>query len=201
MWDLYRRLPGVVLGFHGCDESLGRKVIAGRAQLKPSENDYDWLGRGIYFWESNPERALQFAKEVATGTTKMSRGTIGRPFVIGAVIDLGMCCNLLDSRALSELAAAHELLVESIKTGSSDNKMPKNRGRDNAARFLDCAVVKIMHAARRAADLEAYDTVRGAFSEGGSLFRGSGFSAKAHIQIAVCKDQCIKGYFLPRKSK
>lgn len=199
MWDLYRRLPGFVLGFHGCDEGHGRRVIAGKEQLKPSENDYDWLGRGIYFWESNPERALQFAKDVAAGNTKISRGEIKRPFVIGAVIDLGVCCNLLDSKALAELAAAHELLVESIKTGSADKKMPENKGLDNAARYLDCAVVKIMHAARREAKLEPYDTVRGAFSEGGELYDGAGFSAKAHIQIAVCDDDCIKGYFLPRK--
>ena len=55
-----------------------------------------------------------------------------------------------------------------------------------------------MHAARREQKLEAYDTVRGAFSEGGALYEGSGFCAKAHIQIAVCKEDCIKGYFLPR---
>jgi hypothetical protein len=198
MWDLYRRLPGFVLGFHGCDEAHGRRVIAGKAQLKPSDNEYDWLGKGIYFWESNPERALQFASDVAAGNTKISRGTIKKPFVVGAVIDLGVCCNLLDSRALAELAAAHALLVESVKTGSADKKMPANKGRDNAARFLDCAVVRFMHATRGAAGLEPYDTVRGAFSEGGDLYEGAGFSAKAHIQIAVCNDDCIKGYFLPR---
>jgi hypothetical protein len=198
MWDLYRRLSGFVLGFHGCNEAHGRQVLAGKAQLKKSENDYDWLGKGIYFWESNPERALQFAQDVAAGNTKISQGRIKNPFVIGAIIDLGVCCNLLDSRALAELIAAHELLVESINTGSADKKMPENKGPDNAARYLDCAVVKIMHAARREQKLEAYDTVRGAFSEGGALYEGSGFSAKAHIQIAVCNDDCIKGYFLPR---
>ncbi len=31
--------------------------------FKPSDNDYDWLGPGIYFWESNWARGLEFASE------------------------------------------------------------------------------------------------------------------------------------------
>jgi hypothetical protein len=30
-----------VLGYHGCDESLAARVIAGRSPLRPSGNDYD----------------------------------------------------------------------------------------------------------------------------------------------------------------
>ncbi|WP_246600218.1 hypothetical protein [Candidimonas humi] len=29
--------------------------------MKPSEQKYDWLGHGIYFWEGNPGRALDCA--------------------------------------------------------------------------------------------------------------------------------------------
>ena len=31
-----------------------------------SDNDYDWLGPGVYFWQSNPKRAQQFALEKRT---------------------------------------------------------------------------------------------------------------------------------------
>jgi hypothetical protein len=41
-----------VLGYHGCDKKVGERVLAGE-RLKPSENEYDWLGHGIYFWEAN----------------------------------------------------------------------------------------------------------------------------------------------------
>ena len=27
-----------------------------------SDNDYDWLGNGIYFWEEAPARAYEWAK-------------------------------------------------------------------------------------------------------------------------------------------
>ncbi|HEX8463307.1 MAG TPA: hypothetical protein VF627_01700 [Abditibacterium sp.] len=60
-WGLYQFLPAFTLGFHGCDRSVGEAILAGREEhLLPSKNDYDWLGWGIYFWESNPRRALEF---------------------------------------------------------------------------------------------------------------------------------------------
>jgi hypothetical protein len=35
------------------------------------------------------------------------------------------------------------------------------------------------------------------FTEGGKLYRNSGFHKKSHVQIAVREDACIKGLFLP----
>jgi hypothetical protein len=49
--------------------------------FKPSNNEYDWLGPGAYFWEANPIRGLEFAGEP-------QRKSIREPFVVGAVIDL-----------------------------------------------------------------------------------------------------------------
>ena len=80
--ETYSKLPNLVLGFHGCDVSTYERVIVGGEPIMPSTNDYDWLGSGVYFWEQNYERALQWAQE--------SRG-VERPAVIGAVIDLGNC--------------------------------------------------------------------------------------------------------------
>lgn len=51
----YHRL---VLGYHGCDQSVADRVLAGEDMLKKSEKHYDWLGSGIYFWEHGPERAM-----------------------------------------------------------------------------------------------------------------------------------------------
>ena len=52
-----------VLGFHGCDESVGEKILAGKEQLKTSVNEYDWLGEVIYgLWENSPRRALDWAE-------------------------------------------------------------------------------------------------------------------------------------------
>jgi len=57
---MYETLPSFVLGFHGCDRRVAERVFAGKSTLKSSENDYDWLGHGVYFWENNPQRAMDF---------------------------------------------------------------------------------------------------------------------------------------------
>jgi hypothetical protein len=59
---VHRLTTGFVLGYHGCDRKVGERLLGGEA-LKPSNNDYDWLGPGIYFWEANPLRGLEFAGE------------------------------------------------------------------------------------------------------------------------------------------
>jgi hypothetical protein len=39
-----------VLGFHGCDHLVAQRVVSGSTELLKSENDYEWLGHGAYFW-------------------------------------------------------------------------------------------------------------------------------------------------------
>jgi hypothetical protein len=58
-------------------------VLLRREQLKPSGNDYDWLGSGIYFWEYGDRRALDWA----TGIAKRRPHIVETPAVIGAHID------------------------------------------------------------------------------------------------------------------
>lgn len=48
----YQAYPGLVLGFHGTDKKTAESVLAGKAELEPSANQYDWLGHGIYFWNT-----------------------------------------------------------------------------------------------------------------------------------------------------
>ena len=45
---------GPLVLFHGCDKDVSEAVLSGQATLQPSENDYDWLGNGIYFWVGRP---------------------------------------------------------------------------------------------------------------------------------------------------
>jgi hypothetical protein len=200
-YSLYQRLPGLVLGFHGCDAAIGEGILRGDVpHLKPSNNKYDWLGDGIYFWENDPLRALEFA-EAGHRKASNTKGYIAKPFVLGAVIDLGLCLNLTDRRSLGELAIAHrELKALYDYTGEA---MPVNKGHNFGARFLDRACIELLHALRGEVDAEdgdglsPYDTVRSPFREGDMLYDGAGFQAENHIQIAVCNIACIRGYFRP----
>lgn len=192
----YKKHPGFVLGFHGCDREIGEAVLAGSQSLIASENEYDWLGKGIYFWEANPQRAYQFAVE-ATERPYLTQGQIDKPFVIGAVIDLGVCCNLQDQSTLDELTLAYKLLRHA--NDSAKIPLPQNeKGTDKFLRHLDCAVVNYLHVIREAQKLSPYDSVRAAFHEGGELYQGSAFTKLSHIQIAVRNEDQVLGYFRPR---
>lgn len=183
---MYSSLSGLVLGFHGCDEATGRAVIAGEMPLKSSDNDYDWLGHGIYFWESSPTRAFHFARE------KKEHGDLSAPFVIGAILDLGQCLNLLDIRYAGVMRTAHELYIKSTSTPAQNKG-----GKDILKRDLDCAVIETLHADIETKNLKSFDSVRCAFEEGDPIYDGSGFREENHIQLCVRNPDCIKGYFLP----
>lgn len=92
--------PYEVIAFHSCDKELGMRLLNGSDELRPSTNPWDWLGPGIYFWEQNPSRALTYAEEAARQQQKFS-GRIRTPFVIGAIIELGECLNLMEPNSIN----------------------------------------------------------------------------------------------------
>lgn len=199
MWDLYKYQPSFVLGFHGCDKKVADRVFAGRQTLKHSSNPHDWLGNGIYFWESSPQRALDWA-EFARSNPYVTSGKITKPDVVGAIIDLGRCGQLHDRAFLADLKSAHELMAEAHKAAGVP--MPVNDGgQDKPIRRLDCAVIEYLHTMRARSSLEPYDTLRAVFSEGKELYPGTEFKTKSHIQIVVRDERCIRGYFRPIKRR
>lgn len=103
------KLGAFVLGYHGCDRQVGEALIAGRSDFRASQNDHDWLGQGIYFWENNPERALEWARFMA-GHPKFKR-RVKEPFAMGAVIDLGNCLDLTEATSLRLVKVAYSNLV------------------------------------------------------------------------------------------
>jgi hypothetical protein len=94
-----------VLGYHGCDRETGERLLLNEA-FQPSENAYDWLGSGIYFWEANPDRALEWAHERADRILK-DEGRKLEPFVVGAAIDLGFCLDLISSNGIHAVEEAY----------------------------------------------------------------------------------------------
>jgi hypothetical protein len=164
----------IVVAYHGCDAALASAVLAGKRRLAPSANPYDWLGRGIYFWEHGPQRAYEWAIEQA----KFSGTKIAEPGVLGAKINLGVCLDLLDTANTNLLGRRFFQFRRFMR----ENRVPMPQNReargsrpgDKVLRFRDCAVIDF--AARVVAETEGiyYQTVRGVWRISG---RQTGFSS------------------------
>jgi len=196
---VYSTKPSFVYGFHGLDKTIALQILNQKTDFMPSNNKYDWLADGIYFWENNYARAEKYAKVAA----KRKDATIEDPFVLGALIDLGNCLDLLDQKYLDFLSLAYESFKRDFEERGID--LPKNSqfGVDDfdfKKRELDCAVIRYAH---KLAEKEGtkFDSVRAAFWEGEELYPGAGFKKGNHVQIAVLNPNCIKGVFLPREKQ
>jgi hypothetical protein len=99
-----RNSLGPLLLHHGCDRSLAELVLEGKTSPIPSENKYDWLGPGIYFWVDSPSRAMTWAREKQHKKPE----EMAEPYVLGAFAYPGHCLNLTDYGALDELRVAYE---------------------------------------------------------------------------------------------
>jgi hypothetical protein len=198
---MYSKRSSLIIGFHGCDESVRDQLVTGKSSFKKSENDYDWLGHGMYFWDNDPERALQFAKFKKEHPQK-GKKNIEKPSIVGVIINLGFCLDLINSGSLDLLKVGYDILLQNIE--KSGRELQKNKplkgGEDLIFRYLDCAVIETLHAFREDNGLESFDSVRGVFWEGDDLYENAGFKEKNHIQICIRNPNCIKGFFIPRVS-
>lgn len=182
----------LVLGYHGCDLTVAREIVAGEKEQLRSTNEYDWLGSGFYFWEDSPARALRWAQDEA----KQKAGKIKTPAIFGAIIDLGNCLNLVDAEHLNLVKAAHTAYLELCEI--SGGRPLQNKGRDLRARYLDRAVFETLHKLREEEAKTPFETVRAFFIEGEPLYENAGLHSLDHIQICVRDPRNIVGYFLPR---
>jgi hypothetical protein len=183
---------------------LAYSAVAGKLDLIQSEKAYDWLGPGVYFWEGDPLRALEWAQSK----------TIDEPFVVGAVIDLRNCLDLMVRENLDLLASAYDSYVAQqrksrLKILENKSTRDSKSGDDKKLRFLDCAVITHLHTilddeqSAPSSDLPAmvppFDSVRGLFEEKPEVYPGSGFFKNTHSQIAIRNLDCIVEIFVPRK--
>ena len=115
-----------------------------------------------------------------------------QPFVIGAVISLGLCLDLTTTAGIDQMRAVHRMLPDMAAAGRFE--MPGSPS-STLLRPLDRAVIQALHKIREERGETAIDTVKGIFIEGEPIYPGSGFYEKTHVQIAVCNPECIKGVF------
>lgn len=181
---------GLTVGFHGCDEEVARKVILNRENLVASSNEYDWLGNGIYFWENDSKRAMEFAQD-----------KYQKPCVIGAVLNLSYCLDLSTQHGLNSVRLAWNDIVKPVyETGVLKSNKAGRKGENGELmlRFLDCYVIESLHQMNKEYGFEDFDSVRAPFWEGTEIYPTAGFFNKNHIQLCIRNTDCILGYFLPK---
>ncbi len=186
-----------IIGYHGCDAQLAEQILLGKAEIEFSQNKHDWLGKGIYFWEHGPKRAMEWAVQRAKSSNK-----IKKPAVIGAYIHLGDCFDLLDTqytKMLADLYPKFAKTCEENRIPIPENKSPRGfESIDHVCRYRDCAVINWCLDLLEQQRVARYQTVRCVFTEGEPAFEGSKIMSKSHIQIAIRDPSCILGFFRPQ---
>ena len=161
-------LPTEVIGFHGTRRDVVSRLLAHAIQV--SDQHFEWLGTGFYFWQDSPWRAHRWAVERFGDDAA----------VIVARVSLDGCLDLFNPQWHHSLAEADdEYVSDCVLNGRAP---AENRPSGNRAR--DCAVINWY--CDRAADESLHiRSVRAIFEEGEPIFEASAIRALSHVQIAV----------------
>lgn len=191
-----------LVAYHGCDAVVRDDLVTQRLKkLDHSQNQYDWLGPGAYFFEGDLKRALLFAEASAAYPEKMfTQRPIATPAAVGVVLCVSSWLDMTTQEGLGEFSLALEGMTVAFQ--NEGKNLPVNRpaaddDADIIYRALDSAVFSFMHEIREHRKLAPFDAVRGAFPQGSPIAENSGFRQHTHVQIAVRNDDCIVGWFLP----
>lgn len=188
-----RELPRTVVGYHGCDRTFAQHLVSGRLAVRDwlaSAQEYDWLGRGVYFWEHALGRAWQWAEQRHPG----------REAVVAVEIRLGRCFDLADTEFTGLVLEAYNELREEYEL--QGEQLPRNTGgSERKARRLDCAVLNYLMS-QQDEEGQRYQTVRCPFEEGEPIFPGGSIRRQSHVQIAVRDIRCLapRVYLIPRRA-
>ena len=167
-----------IIGFHGTSEDAAERLLAGE-DFRASDRDDGWFGQGIYFWEHAPKQAWKWAKNYRNHS---------RPAVVGAVIRLGDCFDLVDPGNVGVLKSFYGKLVGDAARARL--QLPQNTRHQ---RRLGCAVFNAMYNDFDEAG-QPLDTARAVYvptEAAKRVWKGSWISDETHIQICVRNPESI----------
>jgi hypothetical protein len=162
-----------VIGYHGTSAKVADALVEGEP-FKVSTSISEWLGSGIYFWEYAPKQAWWWAKKF----TKNSN-----PAVVGAMIRLGNCFDLLDWKNVEVLQKAKDGMIKLMKREGIE--IPKN---ERIYKNLDCAVFNYFYQKVEDEGEPRVDTARAAYVPTESkkrIWHASWIYRDTHIQVCV----------------
>ena len=152
-----------------------------RSGFRISQNPYDWLGDGVYFFQDGLERAWAWARE--------NHGQFAA--VIGVEILLDDCLDMLDTRWTKIISGVYDQFLSNFKQlGLS--LPPQTTG----AHRLDREVINYAVGVLNEQGI-IVRSVRASFWEGRPIYADSAFYELGHIQVAVRDvDFCIRQAWL-----
>jgi hypothetical protein len=166
-----------VIGYHGTSIDAAERLVAGE-DFQPSDEDDEWFGRGIYFWEHAHQQAWRWARKKHGPNAS----------VIGAVLRLGYCFDLLDPGNAVHLKGVCNRMLH--LWNSEHRPVPKNVRQEKR---LDCAVFNFMYDEFEEIG-HPLDTSRAAYvptRTAKRVYPGSWISEETHIQICVRNPKSI----------
>ncbi len=175
-----------VVGFHGTLRETALQIVSGEREFRPSRNDDDWLGEGVYFWEYAPQQAWEWAKR---RYQKRNRPIA----VLGAMIRLGNCFDLLDPTNAQTLRRFNKQLVDDLRDGRQS--IPKNV---RAHKRLDCTTLNAYYAMLES-EATPVDTCRAVYvptQAKDRLWEQSWLCQDTHIQLCIRNTGCIIGVWM-----
>lgn len=192
-----------VVAYHGTVEEYAFSIVEKKRSPEywlVSDNAYDWLGPGIYFFQDAPLRALLYAEKRAD-QLRQAKGVDHQPAVIRARFKLGVCLDFLDADTAGYVRFVHALMVADghapelpSQTSFEPRTGPRRRlrilegqyrGAGNILHLLDREVMKYAIEYLNEYENLRIDSIRCAFVDGYPLYSSSWLFDLAHVQLCV----------------
>jgi hypothetical protein len=159
--------PVRVQGYHGTSIEATDAIL--REGFRLSRNEPDWLGDGVYFFLNGPGRAWDWATTLHGSNAA----------VIGSIIRLEDCMNLLEPQWSNVLGEAYDSFLKQLKGAKLPIPVPTS-----GAHRLDRAVINYTVEILAEQGLKIR-VVQGVFREGRPIYPNSALFNLSHVQIAV----------------
>lgn len=160
-----------IYGYHGTSAEAAAAILQDGFNI--SSNEYDWLGKGVYFWQDAPLRAWTWANQ----------NYHDNPAVIRSSIRLENCMDLLDIKWFPFIRRVYNSFVAEYE--STNQTLPQQNPERSKAHRLDCAFFDYTVEKVLQPEGQIVKAIRSVFVEGDRIFPNSAVFDLAHVQIAI----------------